>query len=145
MRFIDQLHPHDPENGVWGDCFRACIASLMSMDAKDVPHFVHDGCTNEVSMQRLNEWLRPRGLFYLEVTELTPEEFELRGIGDAYHVIIGPSPRFPELAHCIVGRRGKFWFDPHPERAGVGKGEVVFGFIIKTFAMGIAACAENAQ
>lgn len=45
---------HDPENGTYGDCLRACIATLLGYD---VPHFFEDGCDGETGHQRLRDFL----------------------------------------------------------------------------------------
>ena len=52
---------HDPPNS-YGDCIRACVASLLDLPTLDVPHFVRDGAPGHVMQQRLREWLAPRGL-----------------------------------------------------------------------------------
>ncbi len=51
---------HDPENGKYGDCVRACIASVLDIaDPLDVPHFY---CDDDVTRgaTRITEWLRLR-------------------------------------------------------------------------------------
>jgi hypothetical protein len=53
---------HDPENGTYGDCLRACVATIMEMDAEQVPHFFHDNCDGETAMHRLREWSRQYGV-----------------------------------------------------------------------------------
>lgn len=52
---------HDPENGKYGDCLRACIASLLELDADDVPHFHHDDPGGEEANRRMYEFLEGRG------------------------------------------------------------------------------------
>jgi hypothetical protein len=42
MKPIDQEFMHDPEKGIIGDCFRACIASILELDINEVPHFYRD-------------------------------------------------------------------------------------------------------
>ena len=59
---------HDPENGTFGDCLRACIASILDIDdVHDVPHFFSDGCKAHVGYERLRSWLAVRNLapFYV--------------------------------------------------------------------------------
>jgi len=46
----------------YGDCLRACIASLLEMPTANVPHFVHDGCEPAITYQRVREWLADRKL-----------------------------------------------------------------------------------
>ena len=53
---------HDPENGTYGDCLRACVASMLGKQAEDVPHFAHDGSDAEIVNERLREYLATLGL-----------------------------------------------------------------------------------
>lgn len=50
---------HQPPDS-YGDCLRACVASIMDMDGDAVPHFfeINDG---EYAMNALREWLQPLG------------------------------------------------------------------------------------
>lgn len=47
---------HQPPTS-YGDCVRACVATVMDLDTEQVPHFVHDGCNGEVMQNRIREWL----------------------------------------------------------------------------------------
>lgn len=54
---------HDPENGKFGDCLRASVASILDIEnVNDVPHFYHDGCEPETGDERFRAWLLSRGL-----------------------------------------------------------------------------------
>lgn len=53
---------HDPENGSYGDCLRACIASMLDLKAEDVPHFMRDNPPDETLTKRVREFLAPMGL-----------------------------------------------------------------------------------
>lgn len=48
---------HDPENGKYGDCVRACIASILELDAEKVPHFYDAGRTGEEAIPLIRDWL----------------------------------------------------------------------------------------
>lgn len=39
MKKVYQTIPHSPKNGLFGNCFPACIASIMECDIDEVPHF----------------------------------------------------------------------------------------------------------
>lgn len=99
MKRVFAKHAHDPANGVFGDCLRACIASLLDLEADSVPHFMYDGCSGEVGWARVNSFLAPRGLalMWIEVApggELGVEAYHmlagLNGYGDQ-HVVIAHS------------------------------------------------------
>jgi len=51
---------HDPPH-TYGDCLRACVASVMELDYTQVSHFMHDNPEPSVAMQRLRDWLAPFG------------------------------------------------------------------------------------
>lgn len=59
---------HEPENGTYGDCLRACVATVLG---HDVPHFFEDGCDGETGIQRLRE--------YLKIINLVPLIFSIPG------------------------------------------------------------------
>jgi hypothetical protein len=48
---------HDPKNGTYGDCVRACIASIVEKPAKDVPHFFHDDPSGSIANDRIYDFL----------------------------------------------------------------------------------------
>lgn len=37
---MKQKYRHDPENGVFGDCYRTCLAYILGFDRDSVPHYV---------------------------------------------------------------------------------------------------------
>src|SRR5687768_17502092 len=121
MKPVDQVVLHDPTNNQFGDCFRACVASLLEVPAEHVPHFLHDG--NEAQFNhRVSAFLASRGLFALTIPARGWNLAELlgtMGVGDVYHVISGVSPRFPGQKHAVVGINGQFAHDPHPDRSWV--------------------------
>lgn len=53
---------HDLANGVVGDCWRTCIASLINYPREAVPHFLED-CwdDNAKANAKARAWLRDRG------------------------------------------------------------------------------------
>lgn len=52
---------HDPPHS-YGDCLRACIATVMDMDAEQVPHFADMGATANETLASARRWLASRGL-----------------------------------------------------------------------------------
>lgn len=54
------LTRHNPPD-TYGDCVRACIASMLELPATDVPHFYRDGCDAETGTQRMREYLATLG------------------------------------------------------------------------------------
>lgn len=106
---------NDPPNS-YGDCLRACIASLLDIPTVDVPHFVRDGCEPEVTYQRVREWLADRGLvpmFSGYVASETPDDV-LRFMGETnpgvYYILFSAD-------HAVVCLDGEIVHDPAWVRA----------------------------
>jgi hypothetical protein len=109
MKPVDQttFGPRD------GNCFSACIASILELPISEVPWFM--GGQDDRWMERnLLPWLAPRGLYAIC--------FGLRGPDDwvppGYYIVGGESARGGCL-HSVVALAGKTVHDPHPSRAGV--------------------------
>lgn len=111
MQPIEQTR-FTPEEG--GNCYAACIASILECSLDEVPQLNGDeGLTEEgysAYRDRLYDWLRQRNLdpLYFEAGR----EWVPRG----YAVLAVRSPRFPELEHAVVARDGEVIWDPHPSR-----------------------------
>ena len=106
MRPVKQAQRHDPENGVIGDCFRACICSLLEIDINAAPNFVEDPDWPE----QLYSFLTRYGCI-LEWNETGPPE------GTEYYIVQGTSPR--GVNHSVIYKDGKLAHDPHPDGGGV--------------------------
>lgn len=116
--------------GKEGNCFSACLASILELESpQDIPNYVL--LTPENFMENYNEWLRPRGLFCLEMKY----QYELLLERDrkfwGYHWMVGPASR--GLSHSVVGCQGEMVHDPHPDNTGlVGDPfEWVYGFFVE--------------
>ncbi len=59
MKPVFSTFKHDPP-ATYGDCHRACLASLLEMD---VPHFFEDGYDPDTAVQVVRDWLKSRGLY----------------------------------------------------------------------------------
>lgn len=60
---IKQTIKHNPDNGQFGDCHRACIASILELPIEKVPHFGYDGNKDgQIFWNRINEFLHQFGL-----------------------------------------------------------------------------------
>jgi len=104
--------------GSKGNCFDACIASILDLEINDVPN-LNAHLENGLWVSVLNKWLASFGLSYMAVTIPFSDidlYFENK---DFYHIIIGHTDRSSPLLHAVVGRKGKMVFDPHPTGLGL--------------------------
>lgn len=117
---------HDPENGTYGDCLRACVATMLGLQADDVPHFAHDGAIADIVNERMREFLATRGLapwWSHYDPDLSREEL-LETLSES-----GPGVAFllfgrtgDDGDHVIVCRDGKVVHDPAWYRVPLVKG-----------------------
>lgn len=125
MKPVDMLWTHNPELGLIGDCFRACVASILELDPFTVPNFCEEDWGKEKDFswyKAMLKWLHPRGLTYFDIQ--VPAEFHGRWFEgpaasgfETFHILSGISPR--GIQHSVVARNGIIVHDPHPSRAGL--------------------------
>lgn len=117
---------HDPENGVLGDCLRACVASVLEMDRAQVPHFVALGVgdTDDEGMEwwdELSDWLNEQGLeaWYISEEFYDPKFLAHTSYGEV--LVSGKTVRGDgKVQHvCVAEPDGSVLHDPHPSRAGL--------------------------
>ncbi len=132
MNKVNMSVMHDPDNGVYGDCQRACIASLLEIDLKDIPHFyVTDN--DDDFFYSLNSYLAAKGLFHLETTTIDFSLPQFKGMCNVYHLIYGKTIRGTQ--HATVGLNGVIIHDPHPSKVGLDvdfKDEWTYAFIVNS-------------
>lgn len=144
MKPVLQRIKHAPDEGSYGDCHRAAIASVLELPYEDVPHFVHDFCSSEEFRRREVEFLAKHGLFPV----LVPFSFE-----DAIEAVLGTLARLNSddvvfllggrsrtgVNHTVVCHGGKIAHDPSPTKAGI-IGPCDDGFYWVTFFVSAAIC-----
>lgn len=123
---------HQTKFGAEGNCFDACVASLLEIPLEDVNYFRGE----DTWYSDFQHWLAPRGLAYVEVdcsktNPLYRFPMPVLAIGS------GDSPRGAEAgAHAVVIELNQ-WdktvvHDPHPSGAGI-EGEIkAVGFLVAT-------------
>jgi hypothetical protein len=132
LKPVDQIIFPDLPNGIRGDCFRACVASIFELPSEEVPHFVQAG--NTKWWPDLQDWLRTRGLCAICI-KVTPDEMQFGWPNEeTFCIVNGRSPRGNGLKHSVVGKLApwnfEIVFDPHPSRAGLdGPIEDAFMFL----------------
>jgi hypothetical protein len=121
---VIQTRLSTPDKPAYGNCFTACIASILELPIEQVPNFIDYG----------RDWFIPflqfiedagytyDGTYYIK-NRRTPEELErfhrtFEGV-DGYYIVGGGSPRGFSLGHAVVYKGGELVHDPHPDGGGV--------------------------
>lgn len=92
-----------------GNCFSACLASILEIPLGEVPHFWGPRWPDFL------QWLADRGLamtLYHKRLYVPP----------GYSIAGGPSVRFAGQMHACVAFDGLIIHDPHPSREGLPLG-----------------------
>jgi hypothetical protein len=122
MRPIKQRNRHDPANGVYGDCHRACVASILELRYEDVPHFA-DGENDGKFAQRERAFFARHGLVPITMAysgEATFEQIMLTLKTQApgvYAIMGGRSPR--GFNHSVIVLDGEIVHDPSYDGGGL--------------------------
>lgn len=116
-RFNFSDHPTEAP----GNCWAACIASILELDLCEVPDEAtvwKPGMNVEESWRLYHptmiRWLEKRGLSLIDGSALSLEYYT-----PVHCIITGSSPRRPKANHAVVYFNGELAHDPHPSRAGI--------------------------
>ena len=127
MRPVVQTRLHSP--GKPGNCFAACLASLLECDINDVPWPNQANVDSDdwgSYWRRIAVWLAERGLFMIEwdvdVKGPKPWVSDAAADAEAYWLAAGPSPR--GVRHSVVMKGAEIVHDPHPEGGGISAVEI---------------------
>lgn len=112
--------------GKQGNCMQAAIASILELPLEWAPEYGMD----EGWFMKLNEWLKPLSLAYVEVETGSP----ICAPPGVWCILVGPSHR--DLMHACVGQVGdgflKVNHDPHPSDGGLKEIRSVGWFVSLT-------------
>lgn len=109
--------PHDPPNS-YGNCYSACLASLLDVPVTEVPHFYGDpdNFTPDEAVANVRKWLAERGLCLIQ--SIFPGETRLTAVlyavdymnpGQRY-VLTGKSAQ--GYGHSVICCNGAIEHDP---------------------------------
>jgi hypothetical protein len=87
-----------------GNCFAACVASILEMPLDSVPHFLGDGWFDQWL-----DWLKQFNLTLINL--VVSPDWQPKG----YTILAADSPR-GEWLHAVVCLNGEIVWDPHPLR-----------------------------
>lgn len=114
-----QLNRHNPPH-VIGDCWRTCIACLLDMHPRRVPHFLKDW-DGEKCYKRTVAWLQKRGILMFHIPLGTDKEKALEEFGgslkDKYWIFSGQSKN--GCGHVVVCCGNEIVHDPALDNSGI--------------------------
>ena len=114
MKPVDQTVIND----MTGNCFTACIASILELPIDKVPNFMEDKNHWYIAAY---QWLYDKGY------ELKHKKLEDGETLPGYWISSGKSYRFPDQHHAVVYYKKEMAHDPHPSRDGLD-GTPVYGY-----------------
>lgn len=150
MRALKQRFKHDPANGVWGDCHRTAIATVLGLELDEVPHFAGDGCSDAEFARREREFLASRGIVSISMPLVLAEGSDYRELlamvarmnGDDFVYLLGGRSR-TGVNHTVVCRGAEIFSDPSQSDAGI-VGPCKDGHYWLTFFGALSVCAQPA-
>ncbi|WP_238368271.1 hypothetical protein [Mesobacterium pallidum] len=130
MSLYDQTVPHHPESGLYGDCFRACVRTLLQDPMEDLPHPIDGrGRWNQAFFTVLRDtygWKRRQ-----RTNELKTFKSDLPTVLMACGMTERTDPNTGRPLHAVVWDRnaGQMIHDPHPSRAGLTQ-IIMFDYLV---------------
>lgn len=102
-----------------GNCFAACVASVLELPLSVVPNFMEN---HDTWFEDFYQWVGPAGYapLFVKADAVRCGYVDPRPLIDCghYFIVSGLSPRGDHL-HAVVQHRGKTVHDPHPSRDGI--------------------------
>lgn len=127
--------------GPRGNCFSACLASLLEIPIESVPFFLSEvgDRTRFDWASRLDDWLGNFGLYALHFSTIPRSPSVMPAV---LHIMTGISPR--GRPHAVIGKGHHIVWDPHPDRSGLTE---VDGYVllVPTFETGTRVGAESLE
>ena len=117
MKYYKQLiDSHDPENGIYGDCFRTAVACILDKKPEEVPHVfsLEDDSLQDREMRVYLEtigYLILHTAFNIQPLETMLEYGHINMPGQLW-ILGGVSSQ--NNNHAVVCRNHKMIHDPHP-------------------------------
>lgn len=145
---LKQRNRHRPDEGIYGDCHRAAIASILELPLDDVPHFLEDNCDSVEFAKREREFLVSRGIVPISIAfdcDLPSVFMTLRYLNPTIYYILGGESR-TGVNHSVVCRGGEVVHDPSLNNAGiVGPCKPDGHYWVTYFGAAIASRVDNKQ
>lgn len=101
--------------GKGGNCFQACVASILEMPLEAVPDFCNE--YPEDWFLKLGDWLKPMGMSAIMIKY--DDGADLAEVLKDQFVLAGGTSAVRSIPHEVIWMNGKVIWDPAPERKGL--------------------------
>lgn len=121
MVLFDQMTFSDPKAGSYGDCMRACVATLLQVHPRNMPHPIDAGAYNQDFFDFLDEQF---GItHHIRVFKTGRDMEDLPRVIIAGGITTRTDPETLRPAHAVLWDRTahRLLHDPHPSRSGLTK------------------------
>lgn len=125
MNKLTQTTLNDDKNGVIGNCMMTCYASFLDLDFKDVPpieKFFYTEIPEGYWWDVLMNWFTSIGCEFRQMHDdpyHNPERWGLKKPFTGWYFVSGISPRNKDNYHLVIYKKGKLFWDVHPDRTGI--------------------------
>lgn len=116
-----QRNLHRPKEGIWGDCHRACLASLLDLPYDSVPHFGDGGPDGGEFNRRVTEWLAKQKLGQGSAAfegELDAVLRMMKLVNPGVYYILGGRSR-TGVNHSVIALEDEIVHDPSINGSGI--------------------------
>ena len=99
----------------YGDCVRACVASLLELPTEEVRHFFKDGCDGATGQARMSEWLLERSyapfFVHTDGAQSLAEVLQYMAVNNpnVFYMLFGSTE---SGGHVVIGRGGEIVHNP---------------------------------
>ena len=118
-----------------GNCYAACIASILECSLTDVPNFMADG-TDKFSTL-LNKWLKNKAFTIISINMHRDIPYITESFEEVYSIGTVKSSRFKDGLHAVVCKGFDIIHDPNPDVYPPYTAEILYFdvFIIKRLSL----------
>ena len=127
MKPVNSTIEHKPEEGKFGNCFQACMASILELPIEHVPHFYDnaDERENAQMSEEAKQWVNERtGYTLIDVPFIAPQGNEhftfdllvketLAFLFPNIHVMVTGKSGGGDYNHIVIVKDGEVVHDPN--------------------------------
>jgi hypothetical protein len=121
MKPVKQRNLHKPDEGIYGDCHRAVIASLLELEIEEVPHFGDEAPDGREFYRRVREFLLTKDLIDVNIVynaELSGVLKVMKSMNPGLYYILGGLSK-TGVDHSVICFEDEIVHDPSINQSGI--------------------------